>query len=149
MNSSMFYSKVSKDKYLIRLVKGENVGDSILKFCNELDIKNAYLTAIGAIESPTVAYYDVRVKKFLEKNLSGDYELASFIGNIAIFKNKPLLHAHVSLSDSEMKVFGGHFVSAKVAASVEIVLDIFETNHIKSRDEEVGLNLWNLPKECK
>lgn len=142
----MYYSKVSNNKYLIRLVKTEELGESTIKFCKKLGIKNAYLTAIGAVESPTLSYFDVRTKKFLEKTLDGDYELTSFIGNVAVFKNEPLLHAHLTISDKEMKAFGGHFVKARVAASVEIVLDVLDTKYSKSNNREIGLKLWDLPE---
>src|SRR3989344_805036 len=142
----MYYSKVSSNKYLIRLVKKEELGESIVRFCKSLNIKNAYLTAIGAIESPTLSYFDVKTKKFLEKTLDGDFELTSFIGNVAVFENDPLLHAHLNISDKEMKAFGGHFVKAHVAASIEIVLDVFDTKHSKSYNREIGLKLWDLPE---
>lgn len=142
----MYYSNVSENKYLLRLVKKEELGESILRFCKKLKIKNAYVTAIGAVESPTLSYFDVRTKKFLEKTLDGDYELTSFIGNVAVFENEPLLHAHLNLSDKEMRAFGGHFVKAHVAASVEIVLDILDTKFTKSFSEEIGLKLWDLPE---
>lgn len=142
----MNYSKVSDNKYLIKLVKKEELGESIVNFCKKVEIKNAYVTAIGAVESPTLSYFDVQSKKFLEKTLNGDYELTSFIGNVAVFENAPLLHAHLTLSDKEMKVFGGHFVKASVAASIEIVLDVFDTKYSKSFNEEIGLKLWDLPE---
>ena len=142
----MFYSKVSKNKYLIRLVKKEDLGESIANFCKKLQIKNAYVTAIGAVESPTISYFDVKSKKFLDKTLSGDFELTSFIGNVASFENEPLLHAHLNLSDREMRVFGGHFVKARVAASIEIVLEAFDTKNSKSFNQDIGLKLWDLPQ---
>lgn len=142
----MVYAKVSDNQFLLRLVRKENVKDCIIKFCEKLDIKNAYLTAIGAVESPTLSFYDVKSKKFIEKTLEGDFELTSFIGNIAVFKNKPMLHAHVTISDRNMKAFGGHFVKANVAASVEIVLTVFETKYEKEFNQEIGLNLWDLPE---
>ena len=142
----MVYAKVTANQYLLRLTRGESVSDCVIKFCEKLNIKNAYLTAIGAVKSPTLSYYDVESKKFLNKTLEGDYELTSFIGNIAIFKNKPILHAHVNLSDKKMKCFGGHFVRATVAASVEIVLTVFDTKYEKKFNAEVGLNLWDLPE---
>ena len=142
----MLYSKISNNKYLIRLIKREELGESIVRFCKSLNIKNAYVTAIGAVESPTLSYFDVPTKKFLEKTLDGDFELTSFIGNVAVFKSKPLLHAHLNLSDREMKVLGGHFVKAIVAASIEIVLDVFDTKYSKSFNREIGLRLWDLPQ---
>ena len=142
----MVYSRVSEKVYLIRLVRGENVGESILNFCKKLEIANAALSGIGAVENPVIAYYNVKDKKFIEKSLKGDYEMISFLGNIAVFNNSPLLHAHVTLSDKNMRVFGGHFIKATIAASMEIVLQIFDTNYDKVYNDEVGLNLWNLPE---
>ena len=143
----MYYSKVSSDKYLIRLVKAEEISESIKKFCQKLDIKNASLSGIGSIENPTLAHYRVDTKKYKEKVLNGIFELTSLIGTFVIFKREPLVHVHVTLSDEEMKAFGGHLVKGKVSATVELIITVFDSNHAKSQDEEIGLKLWDLPEK--
>ncbi|OGH13319.1 MAG: hypothetical protein A2687_05005 [Candidatus Levybacteria bacterium RIFCSPHIGHO2_01_FULL_38_26] len=142
----MFYSKVSADKYLIRLLKGEEINESVKKFCEKLDVKNAGIVGIGSVENPSLAHYRVDTKKYKEKTFKGIFELTSLVGSVAIFEGKPLVHNHVTISDEDMNVLGGHLVSGVVSATVEIVLTVFDSSHTKSHDEEIGLKLWNLPE---
>lgn len=145
----MFYSKVANKKYLIRLLPSEKLVASIIKFCEEKDIENAYFTAIGSIDNPTLAHYTVKNKKFKEVKLSGTYELTSLIGNVARLEKKPLVHAHTSLSDINMQGFGGHLVEAKTSAAIEIFLDILDSNLEKKFDKETGLKVWQLTEEIR
>lgn len=146
-NKSMYYSKVSSNKYLIRLLRGEDVNESIEKFCRELNIKNASVSGIGSIENPTLAHYRVDSKKYKEKILNGIFELTSLIGTVGVFENEPLVHVHVTLSNEEMKAFGGHLVKGRVSATVELVLTVFDTKFTKSHDNEIGLKLWDLEEK--
>ena len=141
----MHYSKISPNKYLIRLIRGEEINSSIKKFCEKLDIKNAEILGIGSIENPTLAHYRVDTKKYKEKTFKGIFEVTSLIGNVAIFEGEPLVHAHVTISDDDMRSFGGHLVKGVVSATVEIILEYFDSKHTKSYDEEIGLRLWDLP----
>jgi predicted DNA-binding protein with PD1-like motif len=143
----MFYSKVSSDKYLIRLLRGEEINEEIKKFCQKLDIKNASFIGIGSIENLTLAHYRVDTKKYKEKNFKGIFKLTSLIGTVGIFEDEPLVHVHVTLSDEEMKAFGGHLVKGIVSATVEIVLTSYNSKHTKSYDKDIGLKLWDLPEK--
>lgn len=140
----MYYSKVDSDSYLIRLVKGEEINDSINKFCENVKIKNAQILGIGSVENPTLAHYRVDTKKYKEKTLKGIFEITSLIGSIAISEGKPLVHIHVTISDGNMRAFGGHLVKGLVSATVELVLTIFDSKLTKFYDREIGLKLWNL-----
>ena len=140
----MYYSKVASNEYLIRLIRGEDVNESIAKFCWQLKIGNAKITGIGSIENITLAHYRVDTKKYKEKIFNGIFELTSLIGTVAVFDKKPLVHSHITISDEEMRSFGGHLVRGKVSATVEITLVVFDSSHKKSHNEEIGLKLWDL-----
>jgi uncharacterized protein len=142
----MFYSKLDKNKYLIRLVLGEEINGSIRKFCEKLKIENAEISAIGSVDSPTLAHYRVDTKKYKEKTFEGIFEITSLVGSVAISEGKPLVHAHVTISDEEMKAFGGHLVKGVASATVEIILTAFDSKHTKSFDKKIGLKIWDLEK---
>lgn len=142
----MYYSKVAKQTYLLRLTKGEGVIKTIKTFCEKEKIKNGLLQGIGSVESATLAHYRVDTKKYSEKKFEGIYEVISLIGNIALFKNEPLIHAHVTLTDGTMNAYGGHLVNATVSATLEIIIQVFDSKHIKLYDDEIGLKLWDLPE---
>lgn len=140
----MKYSEVSEKVYVVRLEKGEEVVHSIEQFCTKENIASALLSALGSIENPTLAHYLVTTKKYTEKKLEGIYELTNLTGNVTQFENKPLVHAHVTLSDEEMHAFGGHLVSATVSATVELTVTKLDKELTKSQNEEIGLKLMDL-----
>lgn len=143
----MYYDKFKEDTYIIRLTRRELVNESIRKFCEKHKISNASFSAIGSIEDPVVAHYLVSTKKYTEKTLSDVYEVTSMQGNVALFNGKPLVHAHIALSDNHMRGFGGHFVEATVSATLEIILQSFPSSFEKKIDDETGLKLWQLSKK--
>lgn len=143
----MYYSKISEEKFLIRLKLGEKAHESLMKFCQKMKINNGSLSAIGSIEDPILAHYRVNTKKYSEKQFKGIFEVASMTGNIGLFEGKPLIHLHVVISDESMKAFAGHLVEAIVSATLEIVLVKFDTKLTKSISSEIGLKLYDLDKE--
>lgn len=142
----MYYSKIAFNKYLIRLVRSEEINESLKKFCQKLNIKNASVMGIGSIDNPTLGHYRVDTKKYKERTFKGVFELTGLIGTVAVFENEPLVHIHATISDENMLCFGGHLIKADVLATVEIVLISFAKEHTKYYDKEIGLNLWDLPE---
>lgn len=144
----MNYSKVLAKTYLLRLVKGEEIVEEVKNFCKKEHIHNASIQGIGSVENPTLAHYLVDTKKYSEKKLEGIFEVTSLFGNIAIFDSpageEPLIHLHITLSDEQMKAYGGHLVHGIVSATLELIIDVFDTKHTKLFNEEIGLKLWDL-----
>lgn len=140
----MFFTKVSEDKFLIRLKKGEKILQSLLKFCQKMNIANGSLSAIGSVEDPVLAHYRVDTKKYSQKNLKGIFEIASMTGNIGLFEGQPAVHIHVVISDESMSALAGHLVEGTVSATLEVILVKFNTSLTKSLDEEIGLKLYDL-----
>jgi uncharacterized protein len=126
---------------------GEEINESIKKFCEKLDVKNAEISAIGSVDSPTLAHYRVDTKKYKEKTFEGIFEITSLIGMVALFDGKPLVHVHVTISDDKMRAFGGHLVKGLTSATVEILLTAFDSKNTKSFDKKIGLKLLDLEKK--
>jgi len=74
--------------------------------------------------------------------LTGIFEVTALVGNVALFDNSPLIHAHATLSDEQMNAVGGHVVSARVSATLEVFLTIYDVELLKQFDENIGLKLW-------
>ncbi len=142
----MKYGTIGSNYVLMRLEKGEEILSTLQKFCKNQHIDNAYFSAIGSIENPTLAHYLVTSKKYSEKKIEGVYELLNITGNIALYNDEPLIHAHAIISDESMNTRGGHLISALVSATVEIHLRILDSVYTKSLDETIGLKLFDLPE---
>ncbi|MBM3200738.1 DNA-binding protein, partial [Candidatus Woesearchaeota archaeon] len=78
------------------------------------------------------------------KTFKKPLEIISLIGNAALFNGKPMIHAHVSLSDDKMKVFGGHLKEATVSATCEVVLRAFDEKVARKEDLKIGLKLLDI-----
>src|SRR3989304_5546653 len=103
----MVYKKLSRSEYLLRLEKGEEVFKVLENFCRKQRIKSGWLWMIGALENPTVAYFDLQRRKYIEKHLAGVFELVSGLGNASWLGKKPIFHIHAALSDRNYKAYGG------------------------------------------
>ena len=142
----MFYQKISTNTYIIRIRRGEQVIKSLTKFCQKLKIINAFFYGIGALDKFILANYNVDKQKYLDKKISGAYELANITGNVFDSKDGLIIHAHAVLADEKMKPVAGHFVEGRVSGTVEIYFEKLNSKIAKKFDKETGLKLANLSK---
>ena len=105
-------SRKEKSGYWLILGQGEEVKSAISAWAKKHGMNGAQVSGIGAIKDVELAYYSPRAREWKTRRFAGkSYELLSCIGNIS----EDGLHAHVSMSDSSFKAYGGHLVSAKIS----------------------------------
>ena len=130
--------------YVIRLVPGEDVGESLLLFCKKEKIASAYFTMIGACRDVELAHYNLEQQKYTTKVFSSPTEVASLTGNIALYDGSRIVHMHGVFSDETMAAHGGHIMKAVIHAAGEIFLTPYDTTIEKHFDKETGLKLMKL-----
>ena len=138
--------------FMISIAKGEDLLPFIQKFCVENQIKFGFITAtIGAVSKATIAIYDQKNKKYQKISYDKEMEILSLEGNISLYELKPMIHAHIMLSDSEGKAFGGHLMSPTVVFSCEMMIQELTGGEIKTRksDKATQLLLWQNPLSTK
>jgi hypothetical protein len=139
----MVYQKV-KDGFLIRLIRGEKVTETLLQFIKETNISGGIITGIGAVEKVTLGYFDRNKKQYLRDEFNDIYEVVSFNGNISYVNDEPFVHAHITLGDNKFQSYVGHFFEGTVAVTMEIFIRIFEGEIRREKDEDLQLNLLKL-----
>lgn len=122
------------------LRRGQEVVKETLAFCVQKNISAAYFTAIGAVSSAEISYYDIQKREYLSRSF-GDVEIDAITGNIAVMDGKLVLHAHGNFSDREMKTVGGHLNRAVVSGTCEVFLVPLKESLVRKFDEDTGLNL--------
>jgi len=127
--------------YFIRLNRGEDPLESLILFAKEHKIRSGSFTGIGAVEDPTIGYYDFEKRIYLRTELKGDWEVANLTGNLTILEGEPFPHPHVVLSDPEGNVRGGHLFGGKVSLTVEIAVQSYSFEMERQFDQETGLKL--------
>ena len=129
----------NKNNYFIHIEKDEKVMDTLTRFCESEGIDNAKISGIGAVKNTEIGAYDTIKKEYIRKEFSDVLELVSYEGNITLKEGKPFVHAHVVLSDQDMKPYGGHLFETTVAAVGEFFLKKFDGNAFRELNEDVGL----------
>jgi len=138
----MQYRK-SKNAFLIRLMKGEEIISSLTKFLTAQKISSAYFSGIGAVQKATLGFYNLKKKKYIWRKFS-ECEVVSLIGNVSLLNGKPFIHAHLVISDNKYSCYGGHLKDAVIGATLEIVLKKLSGKAERKFDREIGLNLLDL-----
>lgn len=136
--------RIVGEKIFVSLQTGDLINKSLTEISVKENISNAWINGIGAIDSVEVGYMDVVNKKYQKRNFNDNYELISLIGNITIKDGVPFVHTHITFSDTEYKVFGGHLFDAKITATGEIILTVADSKIDRQFNENVGIHTWCL-----
>jgi predicted DNA-binding protein with PD1-like motif len=127
-----------------RLAKGDDLLASLEKLAQEHNIILGEVTAIGAVSQARVGYYNQTERKYYFLDLAKPMEILSLVGNISIKDGKPMVHAHVTLSDNEGRAYGGHLAEGTLVFACEFTILEFvsDITLVRQMDEPTGLFLW-------
>ena len=136
--------RIDKSRAYMTLAKGDNINKTFESFAEVKGIGCAWLNGIGALENPEIGYYSLEDKAYHRKTFKGVYELTSLIGNITLKEGKPFSHTHITFSDTEFRVFGGHLFNADITAAGEFIMQFGSDEINREMNAEIGLPLWCL-----
>lgn len=127
-------------KIVLRLDKDDEIISSIKSLCKDKGISLASVSGIGAVNKANIGYFEQDAKVYHTRELTGDMEIVSLLGNISEMGGEVYLHLHVTLTNSNFQAYGGHLNGAWVGPTVEIMIDIIDGKIDRVKSEEVGLN---------
>lgn len=137
-------AKRFKNRILVRIDKDEEIVESLTEVCKQNNITLGSVLGIGATNKAKIGLFDVDLKKYHSKELTGNYEIAPLSGNISIKDGEIYLHLHINLCDANHNSFGGHLNHAIVSATFECIIDVIEGRADREFDEDTGLNLLKI-----
>ena len=131
--------KQDGNTFIIYIEQDESIMETLTQFCKSQDIVNAQISGIGAIKEIDLGAYDLKNKEYVRQFFNNLWELTSFQGNVILKDNEPFIHAHITISDHNLDVKGGHLFEAKVGAVGEFILRKIETDGKREYDANIGL----------
>lgn len=137
----MDYKKFD-NKYFLRLDKGEEIVTKLKEFCKSENIKLGWIKGIGAVDEVKIGFFEINRKSYYTKELKGNYEITSLLGNISTMDEEVYLHLHINLADNEFKTYGGHLDSAIISATGELIIEVIDGKLDRVFNEESGLNIY-------
>ena len=132
--------------FFIVFDRSEEIISMLTQFADREAMHWAAFEAIGMVEDVEIGYYDLETREYVMRQEAGRFEAGSFKGNITEFNEAPLVHAHAALArcNVSLEMIGGHVRSARVAATLEMILWIVTQPLLREFDDETGLNLINM-----
>lgn len=121
--------------YALRLHPGQDVKNEITVFTKKQQIKaGIVLTCIGSLSSARLRLADENVTKKLEEK----FEILSLQGTLS----QDSCHLHISISDSEGSVIGGHLLDGCIIyTTAEIVIgEVDDLTFSREYDPQTGFD---------
>jgi hypothetical protein len=123
---------------------GDEVVSTLTEFAKEHRVAAAHFTAIGAFSDAGIGYFDWQKKDYLKNQINEQIEVVSLIGDIALDKGEPKVHAHVVVGKKNGSAMGGYLLEAHVRPTLELVLQDSGEQLKQKFDPESGLALIDL-----
>ena len=136
--------RIDNSRVLMTLAKGDYINRTFESFAEFKGVECSWLNGIGALENPEIGYYSIDDKSYHRKQFIGKFELTSLTGNITLKQGKPFSHTHITFSDTDYRVFGGHLFDAKITAAGEFLMQLGNDKITREINHEIGLPLWCL-----
>ena len=136
--------RIDNSRVLMTLAKGDYINRTFESFAAIKGVECAWLNGIGALENPEIGYYSIKDKKYHRKQFKGEFELTSLIGDIIMKDGKPFAHTHITFSDTDYQVYGGHLFDAKITAAGEFFIQLGSDDIPREMNHSIGLPLWCL-----
>ena len=131
--------------YAVVLAPDDEPVECLTAFAQGEKLDCAHFTAIGAFSDAVLGYFNPEKKDYEELRVSGQTEVLSLVGNIALGPHgTPMLHAHAVLGRRDGSALGDHLMRASVSPTLEIVLVESPSWLRRSIDPRTGLALLDL-----
>jgi predicted DNA-binding protein with PD1-like motif len=127
--------------YAVIFSSGDEVISGLSDFARQYKVTAARFTAVGALSGAELGWFSPERKMYRANTVASQVEVASMMGDIALYKGNPFVHAHMVVSLPDGTTRAGHVLSAHVYPTLEVMVTV-EPNAMHRRfAEEFGFTL--------
>ncbi len=132
---------------VVRLNKGEDLGESLASLIGSQRITVATVTGHGVLEAVILDAYDARSRAYSDaRTFTGRLELISLTGHLSTREGNPDLYLHAAVArdtGNGVEVLGGRLIEAQVIA-VELTLLLHDDLTLERSPEATGIPTWRV-----
>lgn len=144
MQTKLLHEQQGEKTFVLIFETGDEVSSGLLNFAKSQALNGSHFTAIGAFSDLVVGYFNWEKKEYERIPLLEQVEVLSLVGDIALDKGEPKVHAHVVVGKADGRAYGGHLLEAHVRPTLEVIL-VESPQHLQRQsDAESGLALIRL-----
>ena len=108
--------------YAVIFETGDEVAAGLAGFAEQHGLSAGHFSGIGAFQDVTLGYFDWDRKEYRPIPIREQVEVLSLIGDIALDRGAPKVHAHVIVAKSDGTAHGGHLMTARVRPTLEVMV---------------------------
>jgi uncharacterized protein len=124
---------------------GDEILTGLTSLADEESLSAASLTAIGAVQSATLGWYDLDAQEYRKIPVDEQAEVLSLVGDMVRGPDGgPAVHAHCVVGLRDGSTRGGHLLEAVVRPTLEVVITQSPAWLKKTFRPEFGLALIDL-----
>ncbi|MGM0415170.1 MAG: PPC domain-containing DNA-binding protein [Bacillota bacterium] len=128
-----------------RLPRGEDLLETLTDLVKDANIRSGHVKVLGALKNAKIGYFNQDEKKYYYHELDSGVEIAHCQGNISLLDGEPFIHAHIIVTDSEGRAYGGHLAEgSKIYVAETIIQELIGEPQIRVEDPESTLSLWEV-----
>ena len=124
MKAQLISSGQGTKEYVVIFSQGDEAYSGLLDFAEEYHITSGHFTAIGALRSAVLAWYDPQKKMYRENRINDQIEVASMVGDFALYQGRPALNTHMVVGHRDGTAEGGHVIEAVVSPTLEVFVTV-------------------------
>lgn len=144
MKSKLLSESDGRREWALVFDSGDEVMTKLKRFAKAENLVAAHLTGIGAFESVTVAWFDLKKQAYQPIEIGEQVEALSLIGDVAEAEGKPSVHAHICVAKRDGSAHGGHLQRGIVRPTLEVIVVESPAHLRKSFRPEFGLALIDI-----
>jgi predicted DNA-binding protein with PD1-like motif len=144
VKEKLLHEESGQKIFVVVFDTGDEVATGLLDFAKEKGLAASHFTAIGAFSDVTFGFFDLGTKDYQKIQINEQVEVLSLIGDIALSKGEPKVHAHVVVGKADGTAHGGHLMEAHVRPTLEVFVVESPERLVRKIDDETGLPLIDL-----
>jgi uncharacterized protein len=141
MKVQLLNDQGGQKEYAVIFSTGDEAFAGLKEFAQKYNVTSAHFTAIGAISGASLAWFDPSRKMYKVMTFNGQMEVASMIGDIALYQGKAAIHTHAVLGLPDGTTRGGHVVEMVVRPTLEVMVTVDPKSMQRQFNPETDLTL--------
>jgi len=127
--------------------RGDDPTEALGAAAKRFDLSAASLSGIGAFSAVTLGFFDRGRRDYARRVIREQVEVVSLVGNVALDRGEPRVHAHVVVARSDGSALGGHLLAGSVDPTLEVMIVEVPATLRRKIDPATGLALLDIPWE--
>ncbi|MGA9509178.1 MAG: PPC domain-containing DNA-binding protein [Candidatus Sulfotelmatobacter sp.] len=141
MQVQLLSGEAQAQQYAVILYQGDEAFSGLQEFAEKYHVTSAHFTAIGAVSSATLGWFDPQRKMYKKIPIQGQHEVIGMSGDIALYQGKPVIHTHMVVGSPDGTARCGHLLEAYVSPTLEVMVTVDPVAMHKRFDPETDLTL--------